>query len=64
MDKYQTAAIIGHWRNARIATENIGAGQVQEWNAETFIEKINASKPALEAPVMNPEFEDEEDLNF
>lgn len=33
---------------ARIASENIGVGQVQEWNAETFIEKINALKPALQ----------------
>jgi hypothetical protein len=46
-------------QTARIASENIGAGQVQEWNAETFIEKINASKPAIAAPLMDADFEDE-----
>lgn len=37
-------------QTAKIAAENIGTGQVQEWNSEAFIEKINALKPALTAP--------------
>ena len=32
---------------ARVCAETLQIGQVQQWNADSFIEKINANRPAL-----------------
>lgn len=36
-------------KTATICAESIQVGQVQEWNAETFVAKLNANKAALPA---------------
>ena len=34
---------------AKICAESLNVGQIQPWNANAFIEKINANRPALSA---------------
>jgi hypothetical protein len=50
-------------KTAIICAESLQIGQVTEWNAETFVEKLNAKKVALPAPqkAVEKELEDNDD---